>query len=200
MMPAASTAFRLTLESISDFRRARSRSPELEASGMGKGGVVRVEGLANSSQVADGRGTEMASNETRLFDEDRRGRVGLNFMGSEFEEEVAVEEREEARARVAMVIVVVMSGLGASFRCRSDRRTKGGDEMKCEGWQSALYGVGLGGFKQTSRSCDQVAVAKRGKIESGSVCERDIWLVGGSFPSSFCFTSLRPSLYFILCS
>lgn len=61
-------------------------------SGKGKGGAVAiVEGVANSSHVAEGRGMEMASNETRLAGDGRGDEVEV--------EELLLDEREEARTR-----------------------------------------------------------------------------------------------------
>lgn len=107
MMPRARTALRSTLESISAFRRARNRSSGVEEEDVrGNDGLVRVDGVASSSQVAEGRGTEVASNETRLLLDDSRGRLALNLPASD-EEEVAVEESDDARTRVAMLVKVV---------------------------------------------------------------------------------------------
>lgn len=63
--------------------------------GSGNGGLAKVAGLASSSHVAEGRGTEVASKETRLCGEERRGREALPDL-VEVEE---VEERDEARGR-----------------------------------------------------------------------------------------------------
>ena len=103
MIPWANTALRSTVESISDFLSA---FPRWLGRGKANGGeVATVEAVANSSQVAEGRGTEVASKETRLFCEPRRGRMAFFWTRttSELEEE-PVEERDEARARVAIVI------------------------------------------------------------------------------------------------
>ena len=74
---------------------------------MGKGGLTREAGLASSSQVVEGRGTDGASKETRLFWQDSLGRVALTIPDSipEDDEDVPLEEREEARTRDAIVIV-----------------------------------------------------------------------------------------------
>jgi len=95
---------RSTLESISALRRVRTRSSDdEEVDGNANGGWVRVDGVASSSQVAEGKGTDTASKETRLFGEERRGRVGLALTTSE-EDAVVLEEREDARIRLAMVM------------------------------------------------------------------------------------------------
>jgi len=79
-------------------------------SGKGKGGAVAmVEGVANSSHGAEGRGTEVASKETRLLEDERRGRMAL--VGVEEEVAVLLEEREEARTREDIVRVVGWFGL-----------------------------------------------------------------------------------------
>lgn len=61
-----------------------------------------VEGVANSSQVADGRGTEVASKETRLLAEPRRGRMGLVASLTPTEDPDEEEDWEEVRVRVAI--------------------------------------------------------------------------------------------------
>jgi len=79
---------------------------------MGNGGLSRDAGLASSSQVAEGRGTEVASKETRLLWKLNLGLEALVLGRSAVEDEVLWEEREDARGRESMTTVAVLGKCG----------------------------------------------------------------------------------------